>query len=267
MRTARLTDGTEVFCLTRPEARALDAHIDGYFQHGITVSPGDVVLDVGANIGLFGVRAAQRTDGRARVFAFEPVPPIFDVLSANAERHGRGGVVPVRRGLARERGEITISYYPRSPGLSSAHPEIWGDGHETLAQAVLGGARNAPTGMQWGRWLPEPVCRLIAKYLRGRVERVTCPTLTVSEFLHERGLDRIDLLKVDVEGAELDVILGVADGDWPRVRQVVAEVHDVDGRVATVTELLRRHGFTKLTVEAEKGFEQTPLRNVFALRE
>ncbi len=267
MQTARLQDGTEVYCITRPEARALDSHIDGYFQHGISVQSGDVVLDIGANIGLFGVRTAQRTKTRAKVFAFEPVPPIFDVLDANARRHGGGSVIPVRKGVASKPGSITISYYPRSPGLSTAHPEIWGAGTDRLARAVHGGARNMPDGMRWGRFLPASVSRLIAGYLRGRVERVTCDTVTVSDFVKERGLDRIDLLKVDVEGAELDVLLGVDAGDWPKVRQVVAEVHDIDGRVDRVCELLRTHGLTRVTVEAEKGFEQTELRNVYASRE
>ena len=61
----------------------------------------------------------------------------------------------------------------------------------------------------------------------------------------------IALLKVDVEGEELEVLRGLdgddGDGDgggyWPRVRQVVAEAHDVGARLAQLRSLLERRGF------------------------
>ncbi|CAN0151235.1 unnamed protein product, partial [Ectocarpus sp. 13 AM-2016] len=56
------------------------------------------------------------------------------------------------------------------------------------------------------------------------------------------GVDKIDLLKIDVEGAELDVLLGIEQQDWPKIKQVVAEVHPVGDRVTRACELLGRHG-------------------------
>ena len=55
--------------------------------------------------------------------------------------------------------------------------------------------------------------------------------------------EAVDLLKVDVEGEELNVLRGLDDEAWTRVRQVVLEVHDVDGRVAAVEALLASRGF------------------------
>ena len=48
----------------------------------------------------------------------------------------------------------------------------------------------------------------------------------------------VTVLKIDVEGAEMDVMLGLGDSDWVKVDQVVAEVHDHDGRLAAVQKLL-----------------------------
>ena len=87
MKQVRLEDGARVFCLRKMEALVLDSHVDGYLQNGIEVRPGEVVLDVGANIGLFGVRIVQRYP-TSQVFAFEPTPPINEVLCANAKRFG-----------------------------------------------------------------------------------------------------------------------------------------------------------------------------------
>ena len=57
-------------------------------------------------------------------------------------------------------------------------------------------------------------------------------------------LREIALLKLDVEGAELDALRGLGDADWSRVRQVVVEAHDGgEGRVAALEALLRARGF------------------------
>ena len=73
-------------------------------------------------------------------------------------------------------------------------------------------------------------------------------------------------MKVDCEGAELDVLLGIEDDQWPAIRQVVAEVNDEEGRLELCVNLLKEKGFGQVTVECEAGFENTPLRNVFAMR-
>jgi FkbM family methyltransferase len=259
VKAVSLADGTNVFCLSRPETRALDGHIDGYFRNGIDVRAGDVVFDVGANIGLLGVRIAQRTQGKARVFAFEPLPPIFAVLEANARKHGGDAVRAFPWALSRSAGTLDIAYYPRSPALSTGHPEVW-DGTERLTDTVLGGAQSA--------LMPRFAARLIARFLRGHVEHHTCATKTLPEARRELGVERIHLLKVDVEGAELDVLLGLGDdrGEWSRIDSAVIEVHDVDDRVAKVKELFERNGFDRVSVEAEEGFERTVLRNVYATR-
>jgi FkbM family methyltransferase len=259
VKTVRLSDGTEIFCLARPEARALDAHIDGYFRHGIELRPDDVVFDVGANIGVLGVRIAQRNKGRAKVFAFEPLPPIRAVLEANAKRHGEDAIHVLPWALSQEPGTMEIAYYPRSPALSTGHPEIW-DGTERLTDTVVGHAGS--------RRMPRFAARLIARFLRGSEQRHTCTVRTLPDVRRELGVERIDLLKVDVEGAELDVLLGIGDdaSEWSRIRSAVIEVHDIDGRVDKVRALLERHGFDKITVDAEAGFERTVLRNVYAAR-
>lgn len=47
--------------------------------------------------------------------------------------------------------------------------------------------------------------------------------------------------QVDVEGDEEEVLLGMTQ--WEAVAQVVAEVHEVDGRAERIKELLQSHGF------------------------
>ena len=52
---------------------------------------------------------------------------------------------------------------------------------------------------------------------------------------------------------ELEVLRGVGSAQWSMVKQVVAEVHDHEGRLAAVKSLLGKAGF-KVTVEQEEMF-------------
>jgi nonribosomal peptide synthetase DhbF len=89
---------------------------------------------------------------------------------------------------------------------------------------------------------------------------------TISEVIAEYQLPRIDLLKIDCEGAEWEVLRGIAAADWPKIQQVVVEVHDHDGRADQVRALLSSHGFSSIVAEKEKALEGTDLVNMFAIR-
>ena len=64
----------------------------------------------------------------------------------------------------------------------------------------------------------------------------------LSSIAEEKGLADIDLLKVDVEGAELEVLYGVRAAQWTRIHQVVLEVENFANKDA-VCELLSAKGF------------------------
>jgi hypothetical protein len=98
-----------------------------------------------------------------------------------------------------------------------------------------------------GVWLLE---RLLAPVQRRRVQHVVCPVTTVSQAMRDGGIEAVDLVKIDVEGAEWEVLRGVDDADWGRLRRLVIEVHDVDGRVERVRELLESKGF-RVAVEQD----------------
>ncbi|MEC7948540.1 MAG: FkbM family methyltransferase [Myxococcota bacterium] len=263
MRAATLSDGLQVWCLRKSEAAVLDHHVQGYLDHGIEVRDGDTILDVGANIGIFGVRAVQRHSG-VRVFALEPVPDIFRVLEKNASDHGDGRLVPLNCGAAQETGRTRFTYFPRSPALSTSDPSAWDEDPGEFEEAVAGATRTAP--MWYARLVPRFLSGLVARHLRGAAREVEAELRTLSDIIDEHGIDRVDLLKVDCEGAELPALLGIRAEHWARVGKVVVEVHDRQGRLATIRSLLEQHGLSNITTEKEDGFEGTRLVNVFATR-
>jgi hypothetical protein len=119
------------------------------------------------------------------------------------------------------------------------------------------------------RWVPRPMRGPLVDFvLRRALVPVTarCEMRTLSEVISEYGVDRIDLLKVDVEKAELDVLNGIDGKDWPKIRQVVVEVHDLDRRVETTRKLLIAAGLRSVSVEQPPTLKDTNIFTVFATR-
>ena len=265
MTMATLADGTRVHCLIQSEAIVLDEHVEGYFKHGIELKPGDTVFDVGANIGVFALRALQK-HAEIKVFAFEPIPPIFAILEQNKALHGDGRLIALPYGASREKGGFSFQYYPNSPALSTAHPEFWDQNPDMLAKAVEGSIEQAPKSLWYARLVPRFLSGWLARHLRSGAETLECEVRTVSSVIREYDIERIDLLKVDCEGAELDVLLGIEETHWPRIQKAIIEVHDVDGRLEDIRRIFESRGFSQLSVEKEVGFEETAMHNLYATR-
>lgn len=75
-----------------------------------------------------------------------------------------------------------------------------------------------------------------------QVRPVKCKIRPLSQHIDRLDLNRIDLLKVDVEGAEMSVLRGVSDKHWPRVQAVVVETEP--GNREPVLQLLQAKGFS-----------------------
>jgi FkbM family methyltransferase len=213
------------------------------FTHRCYVRPamrlGDrpFVVDVGGNVGLFSLFAAAEWPA-ARVLAFEPIPCLGEAFRRNVALHHASGVtvLPIGLGSVAQRG-VTFTYYPILPGSSTRYPEQKKPHRELLAKAMGSAvAEYAYTG-----------------------ERFSADVERLSDVLTRyRPTGPVDLLKIDTEGAELDILRGIDDGDWPRVRNVVLELHDMGGRLREVVDLLSARGFTvghELNTDLPDGFE------------
>ncbi|AOY83566.1 MULTISPECIES: FkbM family methyltransferase [Moorena] len=63
-----------------------------YIKHGITIHDGDCIFDIGANIGMFTL-FAQQICKNARLFSFEALPDVFELLQINASLYGSNAKV------------------------------------------------------------------------------------------------------------------------------------------------------------------------------
>jgi len=85
-----------------------------YDYFGYKVNPGEIVVDIGANIGTFSLYAAK-VCGASRVISFEPFPDNYKILSNNIEQNLLRNVTCINEAVAGDRGN-------RSLGLDSVDP-------------------------------------------------------------------------------------------------------------------------------------------------
>jgi len=141
---------------------------------------------------------------------------------------------------------------------------------ESLLVYLRRGSLGLPVkGFQFlGRVAPR-IQRVLHDFVCDRIfasgREVECPVVSFSDVIDENGLERIDLLKLDVEGAELEVLTGVRAEHWPRIHAVTAEVEDVDGALDAFTRLLEANGLCASTRQAPE-MAGTPFHLVWATR-
>jgi FkbM family methyltransferase len=230
-----------------------------YLRHGVTLHPGDTVFDIGANIGMFTLFVQHRFPG-ARVYAFEPAPPTFEALRENVARYCPDSQA-FNYGISGENGSKPFTYYRNSTVFSgfAADPERDAATIRTVVENVLHAQFPATT-----LDLRPIVSGLLRDRLAADVQQRL--TKTLSSVLRDTGVDRIDLLKIDTEGSEAEVLLGIEDTDWGRIRQVVLEVHGRDEQRQDIVTLLERRGFKVVVDRQEDLLRGTALTAVVARR-
>jgi 31-O-methyltransferase len=248
----RLPNGQEVTQVDPGEAALLYREI--FVEESYRRPTGDrpdpkVIFDIGANIGLASMYFKQHYPA-AMILAVEPGPDTYLALGENFQRHVTDGVirnvaVSDRNGVAR------FGYYPGAPAESGFYIDEAEDAE--LARRLL---------METG--FPAAEADRFAR-ARHRASYLECETVTVSELIRASGVDRVDLMKIDVEKAEHLVLAGIEERDWPRIGEIILEVHDIDGRLAEVTALLQRHGFA-VTGMQERRLAGTDMHMLFATR-
>jgi FkbM family methyltransferase len=130
--------------------------------------PGMCFLDIGANVGQYTLLAADLVGSKGSVIAFEADPSIAEILRENVMINDLSQVTIEDVALAEEDGSATFH----------------------IAAARYAGSGSLAAG----------------RHASGRT--VTVPTRRLDRLLTERHVDRVDLIKIDVEGAELDVLRG-----------------------------------------------------------
>lgn len=260
LKTLVLPNGYEIAYQSKAEARYFYHDVFEkrvYLKNGLALADGDCVFDVGGNIGMTTL-FMHSLGRRIASFTFEPAPRLFEILRFNAGRYAPGARL-FNYGISDRPGEAEFTFYPNSPGMSTFHPRL-DEERETLLAIMENQLEQGMAGMTG-------VMRHAGDLLeeRFRAQTFRCALRPLSQVIYEHQVERIDLLKVDVQKSEMQVLEGIDAADWPKVRQVVLEVHDVDGALGRVAGLLDRHGF-QVASEQDEMYVGSRLHNLYAHR-
>jgi FkbM family methyltransferase len=203
------------------------------------LKPGMTAVDVGANIGwyssIFAGMVWSNNGVRGRVFAVEPFPDNLGRLERAKE------LLPLPETLVIIQGVCSDTDGPLELFLNRFHP-----GHSIMKDV----AQNyAFTG-----------------------QSIVVPSMTLDTLAREHKIDRIDFLKIDVEGAELLVIRG-ALGILQSICNIMVEITDIGGeRADTVHDILITNGFAAFIAKRSRLQPFNPSdyhgqqRNIFYLK-
>ncbi len=230
--------------------------LQAYLRHGVTLNDGDTVLDVGANIGLFTLFVHQVCPG-ATVYAFEPNPAVHALLLANTQAHAPNART-FAFGISRQ---DTTAEFTSFDGFSLLSG-LYVDPRQEQAVVKAFMQNQQQQGVEGTAELLAQADELLEERFHARSYSVSLRTL--SSMIAQERIERIDLLKINVEKSELDVLQGIAENDWAKIRQIVLEV-DLDEHLVPISALLERHGF-EYVVAQDVLLDQTQLRYIYAVR-
>jgi FkbM family methyltransferase len=151
------------------------------------LSPGDTFVDVGAHWGYFSFLAAQRVGSGGRVLSIEADPRIFETLARNVELNGLSWVKVSHFAVGAGEGEVLLSGY-------SETQDNWG------TSKVVNSAQGE--------------------------EIFHVPSRALDSFLDEAGIGQVQLVKMDIEGAEVFALEGMTQGmKVRRYQRILLELH------------------------------------------
>lgn len=140
------------------------------------IKPGDVVLDLGANIGYFSLLSARLTGPTGKVFSFEPEPNNFRYLTENLKLNGYAHAHPFNIAASNESGTISLFVCE------------YDSGHHTIKNE-----------------------KGISSYKEGGASKeIAIEAVKLDQFLKDKT-DRVDFIKMDVEGAEALALEGMKE--------------------------------------------------------
>jgi FkbM family methyltransferase len=188
------------------------------------LKPGGIVFDLGAYAGITSIAFSQTVGAEGAVFGFEADRINFEAASENLETARRFGI-------------------PANTTLIQKAVWCHGNGLEFSSEGAMGSSAVSIVG-------------------KGRGQIVTVPTTTLADFCAEQGIGRVDFIKMDIEGAEIEVLESSRQLLSQLRPRLVIEPHYANGELTTArccellqsigykTEVVVQHGVSLPLIEA-----------------
>lgn len=181
-----------------------------YDDARIPILENDVVVDMGAHIGAFAVRAARQAH-RGKVYSYEAARKTYLLLEENRKLNGLENLYIENKAIFDRRGEMSL-YTPAN-------------------NSILGSLRQDTSSF-----------------------KEIVQAITFSDIITKHALERVDFLKIDVEGAEFDILFANPNETLGITQKIVIEFHEFEGDKRShqdLVDLLEAQGF-RIIVEKAK---------------
>jgi FkbM family methyltransferase len=173
------------------------------------IKPGQTFFDIGANVGFFTLLGAKLVSSSGKVFAFEPVPQNAEAIRRNVGLNGFSNVTVMEKAVSRRSGTGDL--------VLSRHP-----GGATLTTGDI-----APPDM---------------------IGIKSVAIVSIDDLISIGEIPPPHVVKIDVEGAEVEVLEGMAETVRKHRPVLIYEIDDLDKQAFTqrftqFEELVRAHGY------------------------
>lgn len=180
-------------------------HKDNHFLHKDFIPKNsDVVVDFGANEGYY-IARLKKFAHDCKIYAFEPNPHEFQLLKSNVENNHFQNVTLEQCAIFSHETELEFEFIPQIGTIGSLNIHI-----------------------PQRKWLKEEF-----------IQRIKIQAFSADQILEKYKLDHIHIMKIDVEGAELEILENFHAID--RVDKITVEYHSEEIRLELLNLMKHRH--------------------------
>src|ERR687892_2239838 len=205
----------EFYCrVNKDDFKIMTIHEDDIIEH-FTPKQGDIVIDIGAHIGLYTIISSKRVGANRKVVAIEANPSNFEMLNSNIKLNQLTNIISLNNAVYSKETKIKL-YLPGE--------EL---GHTTYNTIMSDRAKNED------------------KFVEVNAN-------TLDYLLQLKEITDVNWVKIDVEGAEFEVLKGASNVlSKSKDISLLIEVHGKD-TYEPIIESLRSHNFK---IDFEKTYE------------
>jgi len=186
------------------------------------VKSGDTVLDIGANVGYISLVLAKCVGNSGKVFSFEPDSKNFASLKRNLALNADCNIEPIAKAVSDSHQPIRL-YHAKFDFNAGAHSMLPSEKHSS--------------------------------------DFVEIEATTIDEFVTSHGLKKIDVIKIDIEGAEMKAFNGMTEtlrNSRPLIVCELCEEHQV--RAGYTTQAVKKWMAETFDMQAFKVMESGKLK-------
>ena len=200
-----------------------------YRRPGFELRTDDVVIDVGANIGMFALWTEPQIP-RGRLICIEPNPRALECLRMNVRQNDLRNVTIIAAAAGSENGTMELVCHPGWEALDSAAVDVpW-----FYTKSRMG---------KFTRWLVRGPLR--QTYQEETAKPIIVQQIPLSRIMDEQGVATVNLLKIDCEGCEYEVLRSVDAAYWARI----------SGWSLSITTLAAANRRELMDILRDNGFE------------